>query len=49
MPPLILARSFIGFFFSYFLTDMILGEQARTLFAADTLENFVDIYLYGIL
>jgi hypothetical protein len=31
------------------MTDLILGEQGRTLFVADTLENLVDIFLYGIL
>jgi len=49
LPPLEIVRSFFGLFFSYFMTDLILGSQAKVLFDTHTLDHFVDIYLYGIL
>jgi len=49
LPPLEIVRSFFGLFFSYFMTEMILGSQAKILFTPQTLDHFVDIYLYGIL
>ena len=49
LPPLEIVRSFFGLFFSYFMTEMILGSQAKLLFTPQTLDHFVDIYLYGIL
>ncbi|MCL4560972.1 MAG: TetR/AcrR family transcriptional regulator [Chloroflexi bacterium] len=43
----ILVRSFFGLFFSYFLTNIVFSTQLS--FDEQTLNRFVDIYLYGIL
>ena len=46
-PPFVLARAFMGMFFSYYITD-----AARTLAAsgaAHAMDHFVDIFLHGIL
>ena len=47
IPLPVLARSFFGLIFSYFMTNIILSD--RMPFDPQTLDQFVDIYLYGIL
>jgi AcrR family transcriptional regulator len=49
LPLPILARSFAGLFFSYYITDIIMPDEARPLMGSHALETFVDIYLHGIL
>lgn len=49
IPPPMLVRSFLGMFFSYFLTEIIFSASLPTGFRRDALQYFVDIYLYGIL
>ncbi len=49
--PVLLARAFIGFFFSYYLTDQVMQPlfkpsiQVRT----EEMETFVEIFLHGIM
>jgi AcrR family transcriptional regulator len=47
IPPLYLARSFIGLFFSFYMTSLILPGRFQAL--DEDLRQFVDIYLHGIL
>ncbi len=47
IPPPVLGRSFFGLFFSYFMTNIILSAQLPS--DPKTLDQFVDIYLYGVL
>lgn len=49
IPVPILARAFIGMFFSYFITEILVGKQFREFYAGEVLDPFIDIYLYGIL
>ena len=49
VPLPILARSFAGLFFSYYLTERLLPAEVRPLMGDHALDLFVDIYLYGIL
>jgi hypothetical protein len=49
IPDPILIRAFIGLFFSYYLTDLILSDAAPEEFRQDAMGHFVDIYLHGIL
>jgi AcrR family transcriptional regulator len=49
VPLPILARSFAGLFFSYYITEQVLPQEARAFMGDDALEAFVDIYLHGIL
>jgi hypothetical protein len=49
VPIPILVRSFAGLFFSYFITEQVLPEEARALMGEHSLETFIDIYLHGIL
>lgn len=49
LPLPILARSFAGLFFSYYITERLMPEEVRSLMGEHSLDTFVDIYLYGIL
>lgn len=49
IPPQILLRAFIGLFFSYYITEVMIGQQFSPEFKTDALNYFVDIYLRGIL
>jgi hypothetical protein len=42
-------RAFIGLFFSYFITDRLIGTQMPPELQANAFDNFVDIFLHGIL
>lgn len=49
IPLPILARSFAGLFFSYYITEILLPKDVRMLMGSDALHGFVNIFLYGIL
>jgi AcrR family transcriptional regulator len=49
IPLPILLRSFIGLFFSYVMTELILARQMSPEMKDNAFEVFVDIYLHGIL
>jgi AcrR family transcriptional regulator len=49
IPPEILIRTFLGLFFSYYLTDAILGNIAPPQFHESAMDYFVELYLHGIL
>ena len=51
-PPLVIARSFFGLFFSYYMTGIFLNTNPnipREIIDENVLDYFVDIYLHGIL
>jgi len=48
--PAILLRSFLGLFFSYYITDILLrGTIVEKIMPKDSFEQFVDIYLHGVI
>ena len=49
IPLSIVLRSFLGLFFSYFITDLLMGRQMPVAMKAGAFDYFVDIYLHGIL
>jgi AcrR family transcriptional regulator len=49
IPLPIVLRSFLGLFFSYFITDLIMGSQMPVVMRAGAFDYFIDIYLHGIL
>jgi AcrR family transcriptional regulator len=49
IPLPIILRSFIGLFFSYFITDLLVGYMLPAEMKAHAFDYFVDIYLRGIL
>jgi AcrR family transcriptional regulator len=49
IPPFILARAFLGMFFSYYITEILMGPAVPPEWQANALDHFVDIFLHGIL
>lgn len=49
LPLSILARSFGGLFFSYYITERLMPPEVQSTMGEHALDAFVDIYLYGIL
>ncbi|MCI0519118.1 MAG: TetR/AcrR family transcriptional regulator [Chloroflexi bacterium] len=49
IPIIILLRSFLGLFFSYFITEIMIAEKFPPEGRENALDYFVDIYLHGIL
>jgi AcrR family transcriptional regulator len=47
--PFVLFRAFLGLFFSYYLTEMMLANTPLRTFQGSSLEDFVDIFLHGVL
>ena len=48
--PAVLLRSFLGMFFSFYVTDMLIyGSTIAKIMPKNSFDSFVDIYLYGIL
>ena len=47
--PPILMRAFLGLFFSYTLTEILIAKQMPPEMSSNALDHFVDIYLYGVL
>ncbi|RPJ43687.1 MAG: TetR family transcriptional regulator [Chloroflexi bacterium] len=49
IPMPVLARSFAGLFFSYYITGIMMAKVDQDPINDETLSQFVDLYLYGIL
>jgi AcrR family transcriptional regulator len=49
IPEFVVARAFIGMFFSYYFTEILLGRAMPTGTNGNAIEHFVDIFLHGIL
>jgi hypothetical protein len=49
IPLLVVVRAFVGLFFSFMITDILIAEQLPPEMRENALDHFVDIYLHGIL
>jgi AcrR family transcriptional regulator len=49
IPPLILLRTFLGLIFSYFISEVVLAQNAPQEFSLNALDHLTDIFLHGIL
>ena len=49
IPRLVLARAFVGMFFSYYISGVLLGAAMPRGMSAHAIDHFVDIFLHGIL
>ena len=49
LPLPVLARSFLGFFFSYYVTEVLMPPAVRAMMSDEALDAFIDIYLHGVL
>jgi len=49
IPPFVFFRAFLGLFFSYYLTEILLANTPANLLQGDALDAFIEIFLHGIL
>lgn len=49
IPAPILVRAFLGMFFSYFITELMMGQFLPDEIDGNTLDHFIEIYLHGVL
>jgi AcrR family transcriptional regulator len=49
IPLPVVVRAFFGLFFSYVMTELLLGKQMPPEMEQNALDYFIDIYLHGIL
>ena len=50
IPPPVLVRSFLGMFFSYYVTELFIKDSLLAgLMPKNSLDLFVDIYLHGVI
>jgi len=49
IPQSVLARAFLGMFFSYYITEMLVGRAMPPEMKGSAVQHFVDIFLHGIL
>lgn len=48
IPPFVLFRAFLGLFFSYFMTELMLANTPMVLQYKNSLDSFVEIFLHGV-
>ncbi len=49
MPPFVFFRAFLGLFFSYFITEMLLANTPVAALQGNSLDHFVEIFLHGVM
>jgi AcrR family transcriptional regulator len=49
IPLFIFFRAFLGLFFSYYMTELLLTNAPASLVSAEPLDHFIEIFLHGIL
>jgi AcrR family transcriptional regulator len=49
IPPPLLARAFMGMFFSFYMTEFLMGDLMPPEMRDNSLDGFVDIFLHGVL
>ncbi len=49
MPPFVFFRAFIGLFFSFYITELMVAGTPAALSQDQTLDQYVEIFLHGIL
>jgi AcrR family transcriptional regulator len=49
IPPFIFFRAFLGLFFSYYITELLIGDTLIIQTQSNALDHFVEIFLHGVL
>ncbi len=49
IPPFVFFRAFLGLFFSYYMTELLLANTPVAALSADALDHFVEIFLHGVM
>jgi AcrR family transcriptional regulator len=48
IPPFVFFRAFLGLFFSYFMTELLLANTPASMKSTNALDDFVEIFLHGV-
>jgi AcrR family transcriptional regulator len=49
MPPFVFFRAFLGLFFSYYITELMIAGTPAAMTQKNALNHFVEIFLHGVL
>jgi AcrR family transcriptional regulator len=49
MSPFIFFRAFLGLFFSYYMTELLLANTPANMMQGNALDDFVEIFLHGVM
>jgi AcrR family transcriptional regulator len=49
IPPFVFFRAFLGLFFSYYMTELLLAGTPAARMSNNALDHFVEIFLHGVL
>jgi AcrR family transcriptional regulator len=49
IPPFIFFRAFLGLFFSYYMTELLLANTPAAMLSTNALDHFVEIFLHGVM
>jgi AcrR family transcriptional regulator len=49
IPQPVLVRAFVGLFFSYIMTELLIGKQMPASMQENSLDYFIDIFLHGVI
>ncbi len=49
MPPFVFFRAFLGLFFSYYITELLLANTPAAMLTANSLDHFIEIFLHGVM
>jgi AcrR family transcriptional regulator len=49
IPPFVFFRAFLGLFFSYYMTELLLSNTPAARMSTNALDHFVEIFLHGVM
>jgi AcrR family transcriptional regulator len=49
IPPFVFFRAFLGLFFSYYMTELLLANTPAAMLSTDALDHFIEIFLHGVM
>jgi AcrR family transcriptional regulator len=49
IPPFVFFRAFLGLFFSYYMTELLLANTPAAMMSTNALDHFVEIFLHGVM
>ena len=49
IPPFVFFRAFLGLFFSYYITELLLANTPAAILTANSLDHFIEIFLHGVM
>jgi AcrR family transcriptional regulator len=49
IPPFVFFRAFLGLFFSYYMTELLLANTPAARLSTEALDHFIEIFLHGVM